>query len=152
MTDTDERNILNIVTALDDFKDKHGDSFASVYPKAVDLIEDALNLYYEKGKEGVSNLIQETIRYKKVISRVYDDGEPFCRHEVTEEEVNAVEIPKDATFGDVIMQVLKSAGNFATKEWNDTIYIYDKRAPRFELSVAIDKKLWNKPFQRGEKI
>lgn len=45
----------------------------------------------------MSDLIQETIRYKKVTSRVYDDGEPFCRHEVTEEEVNAIEIPKDAT-------------------------------------------------------
>lgn len=99
----------------------------------------------------MSDLLKETIFYKKVTSRIYDDGEPFCRHEVTEEEVNVVEIPKDATYGDVIMQVLKSAGNYATKEWNDTIYIYDTQKPQF-ASVVIDKKLWSQPFQRGEKI
>ena len=96
----------------------------------------------------MSDLIKETIQYKKIIGRVYDDGEPFCRHEVTEEKVNAIEIPKNATYGDVIMQVLKSAGNYAQKEWNDTMYIYDIRTPRF-VSVTIDKKLWDKPFERG---
>jgi len=70
----------------------------------------------------MSDLLKETVFYKKVTSRIYDDGEPFCRHEVTEEEVNTIEIPKDATYGDVIMQILKSAGNYAKKEWNDTIY------------------------------
>jgi hypothetical protein len=38
----------------------------------------------------MSDLIKETIQYKKITSRVYDDGEPFCRQEVTEEEVNII--------------------------------------------------------------
>lgn len=100
----------------------------------------------------MSDLLKETIQYKKITSRVYDDGEPLCRQEVTEEEVNAIEIPKDATYGDVIMQVLKSAGNYYEHtELNNTIYIYDARAPRL-VNCTIDKRLWNKPFQKGEKI
>lgn len=98
----------------------------------------------------MNDLLKETIQYKKITSRVYDD-EPFCRHEVTEEEINAIEIPKDATYGDVIMQVLKSAGNYAQTEWNDTIYIYDVRTPRL-VNCTIDKRLWNKPFQKGKKV
>ena len=38
----------------------------------------------------MSDLLKETVFYKKVTNRIYDDGEPFCRHEVTEEEVNII--------------------------------------------------------------
>lgn len=100
----------------------------------------------------MSDLLKETILYKKITSRIYDDGEPFCRHEVTEEEVNAIEIPKNATYGDVIMQVLKSAGDYYEhKEFANTIYVYDARAPRL-ANCTIDKRLWDTPFQRWKKV
>lgn len=50
----------------------------------------------------MKKLIKETIFYKKFTSRIYDKGESLYNHEVTEEEVNAIEIPNGATNGDMI--------------------------------------------------
>lgn len=50
-------------------------------------------------KSFMKKLIKETIFYKKFTSRIYDKGESLYNHEVTEEEVNAIEIPNGATSG-----------------------------------------------------
>lgn len=44
----DKEKILN---ALDDFKDDYGTSFSSCYMEETSIIEDALDMYYEKLKE-----------------------------------------------------------------------------------------------------
>ena len=44
----DKEKILN---ALDDFKDDYGTSFSSCYMEETSIIEDALDMYYEKVKE-----------------------------------------------------------------------------------------------------
>lgn len=51
MVDIDERDIINILTTLDNVKGEYGDSFSSAYPEATEIIKDALNLYCEKVKE-----------------------------------------------------------------------------------------------------
>ena len=45
-----------ILDALDDFKDEYGTSFSSAYAEETDIIEDALDLYYEKLKEESKNM------------------------------------------------------------------------------------------------
>lgn len=44
----DKEKILN---ALDDFKDDYGTSFSSYYMEETSIIEEALDMYYEKLKE-----------------------------------------------------------------------------------------------------
>lgn len=44
----DKEKILN---ALDDFIDDYGTSFSSCYTEETSIIEDALDMYYEKLKE-----------------------------------------------------------------------------------------------------
>lgn len=44
----DKKKILN---ALDDFTDEYGTSFSSAYMAETSIIEDALDMYYEKLKE-----------------------------------------------------------------------------------------------------
>lgn len=59
------------------------------------------------------------------------------------------EIPKNATYGDVIMKVLESAGNYDRKECNGFIYLHEVGTPPDYFMAAFDEKLWNKPFKRG---
>lgn len=40
-----------ILSALDDFTDGYGTSFSSAYMEETSIIEDALDMYYEKLKE-----------------------------------------------------------------------------------------------------
>lgn len=51
MVDIDERDIINILTTLDNVKGEYGDSFSSAYPETTEIIKDALNLYYKKVNE-----------------------------------------------------------------------------------------------------
>lgn len=44
----DKERVLN---ALDDFRDEYGTSFSSAYMEETSIIEDALDMYYEKLKE-----------------------------------------------------------------------------------------------------
>jgi hypothetical protein len=44
----DKERILN---ALDDFRDEYGTSFSFAYMEETSIIEDALDMYYEKLKE-----------------------------------------------------------------------------------------------------
>ena len=46
----------------------------------------------------MKKLIKETVFYK----RIYDESESLHNQEVEEKEVNAIEIPKGATNGDMI--------------------------------------------------
>ena len=62
--------------------------------------------------------------------------------------VDAIEIPENATYGDMIMKVLESAGNYKQEESNDVMYIYESGTPKL-MRAAVDGKLWNKPFRRG---
>ena len=62
--------------------------------------------------------------------------------------VDAIEIPENATCGDIIMKVLESAGNYKQEESNDVMYIYEAETPKL-MRAAVDGKLWNKPFMRG---
>ena len=63
-------------------------------------------------------------------------------------EAPAIEIPKNATYGDMIMKVIESAGNYKQEESNDVMYIYEAGTPKL-MRAAVDGKLWNKPFKRG---
>lgn len=40
-----------ILSALDDFRDEYGTSFSFAYMEETSIIEDALDMYYEKLKE-----------------------------------------------------------------------------------------------------
>ena len=44
----DKERILN---ALDDFKDEYGTSFSFAYMEETSIIEDALDMYYEKSEK-----------------------------------------------------------------------------------------------------
>ena len=62
--------------------------------------------------------------------------------------VDAIEIPKNATYGDMIMKVIESAGNYKQEESHDVMYVYEKGTPKL-MRAAVDGRLWNKPFMRG---
>lgn len=56
----DKEKILN---ALDDFKDDYGTSFSSCYMEETSIIEEALDMYYEKLKEKeIDNNIKTNIK------------------------------------------------------------------------------------------
>lgn len=63
-------------------------------------------------------------------------------------EAPAIEIPEKATYGDVIMKLLESAGNYEQEESNDVMYIYEAGTPKL-MRVAVNRKLWDKPFKKG---
>ena len=54
------------------------------------------------------------------------------------------------TYGDVIMKVLESARNYKLEESNDVMYVYEAGTSKL-MRVAVDGKLWDKPFRRGRK-
>lgn len=56
----DKEKILN---ALDDFTDDYGTSFSSAYMAETSIIEEALDMYYEKLKEKeIDNNIKKNIK------------------------------------------------------------------------------------------
>ena len=59
------------------------------------------------------------------------------------------EIPKNATYGDVIMKVLESAGDYEQIEGSGVMCIHEVGTPANYCASAVDIKLWNKPFKRG---
>lgn len=69
---------------------------------------------------------------KKLTSRIYDEGESLYNHEATEEEVNAIEIPKGATNLELL------AGQ------------HDKIHPvgDTQMGITLDCDWWNAPFKK----
>ena len=65
----DKEKILN---ALDDFTDDYGTSFSSCYTEETSIIEDALDMYYEKLKE---DKIKKycSIKNREVYNQAIDD-------------------------------------------------------------------------------
>lgn len=57
-----------ILDALDDFKDEYGTSFSSAYAEENDIIEDALELYYEKLKEEKANGKEDAISREAMLN------------------------------------------------------------------------------------
>lgn len=57
-----------ILDALDDFKDEYGTSFSSAYTEETDIIEDALELYYEKLKEEKANGKEDAISREAMLN------------------------------------------------------------------------------------
>ena len=57
-----------ILDALDDFKDEYGTSFSSAYTEETDIIEDALELYYEKLKEEKANRKEDAISREAMLN------------------------------------------------------------------------------------
>ena len=90
-------------------------------------------------------VIKETIIYKKITSRIYDDGKPLCRHKVEEEEVDAIEIPENATNGDMIKAM------FPNIQWdnecNGVFYGY-KTNDRMMPMLGADFNWWNALYKK----
>jgi len=65
----DKERVLN---ALDDFTDDYGTSFSSAYMEETSIIEDALDMYYEKLKE---DKIKKycSIKNREVYNQAIDD-------------------------------------------------------------------------------
>lgn len=61
-----------ILNALDDFTDDYGTSFSSAYMEETSIIEDALDMYYEKFKE---DKIKKycSIKNREVYNQAIDD-------------------------------------------------------------------------------
>ncbi len=96
----------------------------------------------------MKNLIKETVIYKKLTSRIYDDGKSLYNHEVTEEEVDAIEIPQNATNGDMIKAIFPNAKVNVTKY----SYVAEVKLPyhtKHDTGLLFDKDFWNAPY-KGE--
>lgn len=103
----------------------------------------------------MTNLIKESIIYKKLTSRIYDDGKPLCRHKVEEEEVDAIEIPENATNGDMIKAMFYIPDSEIDKGLS-TIYIYtNKRVLKggsqdlLRKQITFNKDWWDAPYKKG---
>lgn len=46
------------------------------------------------------------------------------------------------------MKLLESAVNYEQEESNDVMYIYEAGTPKL-MRVAVNRKLWDKPFKKG---
>lgn len=65
--------------------------------------------------------------------------------------VDLIEVPKGATYGDMIIELFKTSGDYTIDECNGNfIYLHKIGTPNDECAVAVDRKLWNKQFKRCE--
>lgn len=114
------------------------------YNSSFDIIhisDEELFLYLESEKS-MKNLIKETVIYKKLTSRIYDEGEPLYNQEVGEKEVNAIEIPHGATNGDMIKAMFPSS---EVREIVDDLVYYTLDG---YVGAYIPKKWWNAPYKK----
>ena len=105
-----------------------------------------------ESEKNMKNLIKETVIYKKLTSRIYDEGESLYNHEVTEEEVNAIEIPQNATNGDMIKNMFNIPDSEIEEGLLSTIYIYTIKGDSQDFlkkQITFNKDWWNAPYKRG---
>ena len=95
----------------------------------------------------MKKLIKETIFYKKFTSRTYDKGESLYKQEVTEQAVDAIEIPEDATNGDMIKAMFP---NCEQKEHMNNGYfeMYFDNDLRNASYMRVSKNWWNAPYKK----
>lgn len=68
-------------------------------------------------------ITKETIIYKKITSRIYDDGKPPCRHKVEEEEFD--NDLKNASYASYMR---------VSKDWWNAPYRIDEKARKNNVS------------------
>ena len=127
------------------------------YNSSFDIIhisDEELFLYLESEKS-MKNLIKETVIYKKLTSRIYDEGESLYNHEVTEKEVDAIEIPNEMTNGDIIKLMFGISDDEISEDLS-TVYVYTKTKVLkggsqdfLRQQITFVKDWWNEPYKKG---
>lgn len=123
----DKEKILN---ALDDFKDDYGTSFSSCYMEETSIIEDALDMYYEKLKEE-GKILKLPCKIGDTIYTVNNSlqQKPF------EYEIELVGYSSH-----ISEEGFKSGFYFAARQKNDTQIIHEFEDKDINKTVFLSKK------------
>lgn len=123
----DKEKILN---ALDDFKDDYGTSFSSCYMEETSIIEDALDMYYEKLKEE-GKILKLPCKIGDTIYTVNNSlqQKPF-----------EYEIELAGYSSHISEEGFKSGFYFAARQKNDTQIIHEFEDKDINKTVFLSKK------------
>ena len=123
----DKEKILN---ALDDFKDDYGTSFSSCYMEETSIIEDALDMYYEKLKEE-GKILKLPCKIGDTIYTVNNSlqQKPF-----------EYEIELAGYSSHISEEGFKSGFYFAARQKNDTQIIHEFEDKDINKTVVLSKK------------
>lgn len=123
----DKEKILN---ALDDFKDDYGTSFSSYYMEETSIIEDALDMYYEKLKEE-GKILKLPCKIGDTIYTVNNSlqQKPF-----------EYEIELAGYSSHISEEGFKSGFYFAARQKNDTQIIHEFEDKDINKTVFLSKK------------
>lgn len=123
----DKEKILN---ALDDFKDDYGTSFSSCYMEETSIIEDALDMYYEKLKEEGKILKLPC----KIGDTIYTDNNSL------QQKPFEYEIELAGYSSHISEEGFKSGFYFAARQKNDTQIIHEFEDKDINKTVFLSKK------------
>lgn len=131
----DKEKILN---ALDDFKDDYGTSFSSCYMEETSIIEDALDMYYEKLKEE-GKILKLPCKIGDTIYTVNNSlqQKPF-----------EYEIELAGYSSHISEEGFKSGFYFAARQKNDTQIIHEFEDKDINKTVFLSKKTLKKSCQK----
>lgn len=123
----DKEKILN---ALDDFTDEYGTSFSSAYTEETSIIEDALDMYYEKLKEE-GKILKLPCKIGDTIYTVNNSlqQKPF-----------EYEIELAGYVSDISEEGFESGFYFAARQKNDTQIIHEFEDKDINKTVFLSKK------------
>lgn len=123
----DKEKILN---ALDDFKDDYGTSFSSYYIEETSIIEEALDMYYEKLKEE-GKILKLPCKIGDTIYTVNNSlqQKPF-----------EYEIELAGYSSHISEEGFKSGFYFAARQKNDTQIIHEFEDKDINKTVFLSKK------------
>lgn len=123
----DKEKILN---ALDDFTDDYGTSFSSCYTEETSIIEDALDMYYEKLKEE-GKILKLPCKIGDTIYTVNNSlqQKPF-----------EYEIELAGYSSHISEEGFKSGFYFAARQKNDTQIIHEFEDKDINKTVFLSKK------------
>lgn len=123
----DKEKILN---ALDDFKDDYGTSFSSYYMEETSIIEEALDMYYEKLKEE-GKILKLPCKIGDTIYTVNNSlqQKPF-----------EYEIELAGYSSHISEEGFKSGFYFAARQKNDTQIIHEFEDKDINKTVFLSKK------------
>ena len=132
----DKEKILN---ALDDFKDDYGTSFSSYYMEETSIIEDALDMYYEKlNKLAEYEKLEEEGKMLKMPCKIGDTI--YTVNNSLQQKPFEYEIELAGYSSHISEEGFKSGFYFAARQKNDTQIIHEFEDKDIDKTVFLSKK------------
>ena len=132
----DKEKILN---ALDDFTDEYGTSFSSAYTEETSIIEDALDMYYEKlNKLAEYEKLEKEGKTLKMPCKIGDTI--YTVNNSLQQKPFEYEIELAGYSSHISEEGFKSGFYFAARQKNDTQIIHEFEDKDINKTVFLSKK------------